>query len=172
MNKWLIAISMTITLTACSSSPVYRPADSDGDVGYRVTELTEDKYRVTFRGSRSTSADSVRDFALLRAAEVTLQNGSDWFEVLRSDSTSQQRDRHSTSSDVVPAHRVTRSCGLLGCTTTVDPAYVGVRVETLSTDAYHTSSIEIALGKGEPDQPRRVYDAAQLASSIREAHNI
>lgn len=172
MNKWLIGILLVAVMAACSSTPVYRPAQSEADVGYRVIELTDNKYRVTFRGSRSTSADTVRDYALLRAAEVTLQNGSDWFEVLQSDSTSEHRGGFSDAGGVATARRVTQSCGLLGCTTTVNPDYVGARVETTRTAAYHTSTIEIALGEGEPEVPRRVYDAAQLASSIREAHNI
>lgn len=156
-------------VVACASTPVYRPAEEDGDIGYRETRLTDDKYRVSFRGSRSTSAEAVRDYALLRAAEVTLQNGHDWFEVLSSDSSTRDRERLSTSSDFVPTQRVTQTCGLLGCTTSVTPAYVGVRVQTVETDAYHTSSVEFAMGTGKPDDPLRVYDAAQLAQSIRES---
>lgn len=172
MYRRTVMISLTALLFACGSTPIYRPAQAEGDIGYRVTELTEDKYRVSFRGSRSTSSETVRDFALLRAAEVTLQNGHDWFEVLHSDNATRERERLSTSSDLAPARHVTQSCGLLGCTTSVHSSYTGVRVETVRTDEYHSSIIEIAMGEGEPEEPRRVYDAAELATSIREAHDI
>jgi hypothetical protein len=165
--RFAIAILVSTLVVACASSSVYRSAESERDVGYRETRLTETQYRVAFRGRRSTPADEVRDFALLRAAEVTLQNGYDWFEVVSSNTDTQARERLSASTDMVPTHHVSRSCGLLGCTTAVHSGYVGVHVMTTETDSYHTSAVEFTMGKGKPNNPSRVYNAAELASSIR-----
>jgi hypothetical protein len=38
---------------------------------------------------------------------------------------------------------------------------------TTETDSYHTSAVEFTMGKGKPNNPSRVYNAAELASSIR-----
>lgn len=169
MRIVLAMIAAVMLLSACAGSHVYRPAASEGEIGYTETRLTEKLRRVTFRGQRSTSAAEVRDYALLRAAEVTLQNGYDWFEILSSDSETLERERLSAATEVAPARQVTRSCGLLGCTSTVHTGYAGVQVGTTRTDSYHVSSIEFRMGQGEPDDPDRVYDAAQLASNIRES---
>lgn len=167
--KATVPLLLGLLLAACASAPVYRPADSDGDVGYRATRLTQNQYRVVFHGNRSTSAEAVRDYALLRAAELTLENGYDWFEVVSADNSTQNRDRLATTTEIVPATRVTRRCGLLGCTTSVAPDYVGMRVLTREIDDYHTALVEFTMGRGEPRNPERVYDAAALARSIRDS---
>ncbi|MEJ8569142.1 CC0125/CC1285 family lipoprotein [Elongatibacter sediminis] len=157
-----------VFLAACTGPSVYRPADTEGAIGYDETRLTTQQYRVSFRGNRSTSASAVRDYALLRAAEVTLQNGYDWFEVLSSNTQTAERERLTTATEPVPARRVSRSCGLLGCTTTVDSGYAGVRVMATREDDYHTAHVEFTMGDGEPQAPSRVYNAAELAQSIRD----
>ena len=40
-----------------------------------------DRYRVTFSGDAFTSRDTVEGYLLYRSAELTLQNGYDWFRV-------------------------------------------------------------------------------------------
>ena len=43
--------------------------------GYAETQFAPDVWRVTFRGNGYTSPERVQDFAMLRAAELTLQHG-------------------------------------------------------------------------------------------------
>jgi len=50
--------------------------------GFSVLQLGPDIYRVAFSGNGYSSPDRVVDFALLRAAELTLQQGARHFVVL------------------------------------------------------------------------------------------
>jgi hypothetical protein len=44
--------------------------------------LEPDRWRVTFSGNSMTSRDTVEGYLLFRAAELTLEQGDDWFEVV------------------------------------------------------------------------------------------
>ncbi len=66
---------VALVLTGCATS--YQPKSYTG--GYTDTKLDDDKYRVTFSGNQHTSADRVEEYALLRAAEITLEYGYSHF---------------------------------------------------------------------------------------------
>lgn len=51
--------------------------------GYDDLQLAPNIYRVSFRGNGYTGPDRVVDFTLLRAAELSLQNGAKQFVVLK-----------------------------------------------------------------------------------------
>ncbi len=48
-------------------------------MGYSDQELTHNRYRVTFTGNSETPRETVEDYLLRRAAEVTLKAGYDAF---------------------------------------------------------------------------------------------
>ncbi|MEM9440078.1 MAG: hypothetical protein AAGA73_06500 [Pseudomonadota bacterium] len=75
------ALFVILGLAACATAPTpYQIADGDG--GYSDQQLESDRYRVKFEGNEATSRESVEDFALYRAAELTLQTGHDYFKVV------------------------------------------------------------------------------------------
>jgi hypothetical protein len=70
-----------LSLAACAAAPtLYREAD--GGFGYRDQQLESNRYRVSFAGNSATPLDSVQDYALYRAAELTLASGHDYFKVV------------------------------------------------------------------------------------------
>ena len=75
MFKKCIIMLVSLVLTGCATS--YQPKSYTG--GYTDTKLDDDKYRVTFSGNQHTSADRVERYALLRAAEITLDYGYSHF---------------------------------------------------------------------------------------------
>ena len=50
--------------------------------GFEDAQLAPDIYRVSFSGNAFTSSDRVQDFALLRAAELTLANKAQYFAIM------------------------------------------------------------------------------------------
>lgn len=78
MTKW-IAISALALLGACATSAPYGPADSSSAKGYSVVPIENNRFRITYR---DTSMEQARSRALRRAAEVTLEQGADWFQVV------------------------------------------------------------------------------------------
>lgn len=75
------ALGALLLLAACASSPTPYQA-ADGDFGYREQQIEENRYRVSFAGNSATSRQTVEDYLLYRAAELTVQNGHDYFEVV------------------------------------------------------------------------------------------
>jgi len=77
MTKW-IAVSALAFLGACATSVPYGPATSDNAKGYSVQPIENNRFRVAYRDN---SMEIARSRALRRAAEVTLENGDEWFLV-------------------------------------------------------------------------------------------
>ncbi len=72
---------LVLALAACTSSPTPYRALTD-NFGYSDQQLESNRYRVSFTGNPATSRDTVQDYALYRAAELTLASGNDYFKVV------------------------------------------------------------------------------------------
>ncbi|ORE87327.1 hypothetical protein ATO7_09807 [Oceanococcus atlanticus] len=169
--KWLCLALLTMGLGACASAgPVYTSADKTGAYGYSETKLAEERYRVSFQGKSSTPSDAVKNMVLLRAAELAMSKGYDWFQVLRQDTDKETRTTPQTVGSYSTGTRVYRDCGLLGCTTTVTPDYTGVGVVTTRQSDRYQTAVEILLGKGEVEQSTNVYNARELYNNLIEIY--
>lgn len=89
----LAAAALALGLAGCATtgSTPYQPASSANAVkgGYSETRLAEDRWSVNFAGNRLTSREQVETFLLYRAAELTLQQGYDWFVIVDKDTKRQ-----------------------------------------------------------------------------------
>lgn len=72
-----------LALTACTHPTPYQ-AEQDGQ-GFSDRAIEDDRFRVTFAGNFLTTRETVEDYLLFRAAEVTLQRGYDYFLVVEKD---------------------------------------------------------------------------------------
>lgn len=73
----LTGIILTVALFGCATG--YQESGFTG--GFTETRVSENAWVIRFDGNGYTGAGRVRDYALLRAAEVTLQNGFRYFIV-------------------------------------------------------------------------------------------
>ena len=74
-------VACSLALAGCASPTPYQPLRPDNDVsgGYSNQRISNDQYRVTFSGNDMTSRQTVENYLLYRAAELTVQQGYDWF---------------------------------------------------------------------------------------------
>lgn len=81
-KSWL-AVAGALALSACASAgpTPYQPA-TERNFGFKDQRIEQDRWRVMFEGNSRTSRQQVEDGLLLRAAEVTLAGGFDWFKVV------------------------------------------------------------------------------------------
>lgn len=79
MKKILI---LSILLTGCSTA--YQPHALLGQQGFAETQLSQNHFKVTFKGNEKTSQERASDFALLRASELMIAGGCTNFKVLNS----------------------------------------------------------------------------------------
>ncbi len=75
----LLAATAALALSACVTATPYAPAGVNSRFGYSEQRVDADRYRVSFSGNSVTSREQVEMALLLRAAEVTAENGYDWF---------------------------------------------------------------------------------------------
>lgn len=90
MKRVLIAAAAVLTLSACATATPYQPA-SRSDGGFAETRLESNRYRVTFAGNSLTARETVEDYLLYRAAELTVENGFDWFSAVNRDTEADRR---------------------------------------------------------------------------------
>jgi len=83
-TAWAAALVAAIALlAACSDTTPYRPA-ARGE-GYRDQQVAPGRYQVSFIGNTVTDQQTVEDYMMYRAAEVTVNAGKDRFTVLEKD---------------------------------------------------------------------------------------
>jgi hypothetical protein len=80
-------------VAGCATETTYRPATGSGFYrsGYSDTQIEPNRFRVTFAGNTVTDRDVVERYLLFRAAELTLQNGFDYFVMADRDTDRQAR---------------------------------------------------------------------------------
>jgi hypothetical protein len=73
--------SGTLFLAGCATETAYRPATGTGfaRVGYSDHQVEANRFEVTFSGNSYTSRETVEKYLLYRAAELTVQQGGDYF---------------------------------------------------------------------------------------------
>lgn len=83
LKKAMILAAMLCGLAACAAPTAYQPAD--GRYGYAQQQIEGNRFRVSFTGNSLTSRQTVENYLLYRAAELTLINGGDHFVVVDRD---------------------------------------------------------------------------------------
>ncbi len=86
MRRLLFAASaaaLALGLAACATPTPYQaaaPSQFEGGYGYRDYKIDSTHWRVSFSGNSLTSRETVEKYLLYRAAELTQQQGFDWFQ--------------------------------------------------------------------------------------------
>lgn len=83
MKKWIAVICLMVILPSCATK--YQEY-SKWSGGFKETRVSQNKYRVYFYANDYTEMERAKDYALRRAAELTLQHGHDYFTVQRDES--------------------------------------------------------------------------------------
>jgi hypothetical protein len=83
----------TLMVAGCATETTYRPATGQGfnRTGYSDRQVEPNRFLVSFAGNSVTSRDTVERYLLFRAAELTLQNGYDYFVMANRDTDLQSR---------------------------------------------------------------------------------
>ena len=157
-----LALALTglsaIALTACASLAPYGAQMGPNGQGYSEQRIESNRYRVTYNGVGA--AGRVADWALVRAADLTTEQGYDWFEVTQSWTDGRPGGAGGVSPSVSIGGGSSRYGGY-------SASGVGVGVGLNFSGPQPTSTtLEVVLGRGQkPDRPN-AYDARAVQSSI------
>lgn len=170
MTKIIYAAPVAMMLAACASSNSdrYMAANEEGDFGYYESEIEDNRYRVAYK-VRGNDVSDAKDLALLRAAELTLQEGYEWFEVVDRDSQREERSNHARAVMSMQMQATTyRECNALRCRTVTRPSYIDPTYrDRIPAGVESTATIiEVVMGDGEMPDDSNVYDAKALTRTI------
>lgn len=155
----LTLAASALALSACASLAPYGPQTGPNGQGYAEQRIETNRFRVTYRGVGAPGP--VADMALLRAADLTVQNGFDWFEV-----TQRWTDgRRDSAGGLRPNVSIGAGSSRYGRYST---SGVGVGVGlNLSGPQPTSTALEVVMGNGpRPDRPE-AYDARDVQMTLR-----
>ena len=150
----LLMIPALALLAGCATGPKpYQPAGGPSSYGWSEQAIETGRYRVSYQAETQEQA---REYALLRAAELTLQSGEEWFRVTDNYSEGQSSQGYSGR----PSVSVGGSVGSGGRSSMGVGIGMGFPLGGGAGEFRHT--LEILMGSGPKPQDVRVYDAADV----------
>lgn len=153
----VIACFISLLILGCATP--YAPKSFPG--GYSEVQLDKNVFRVTFEGNGYTSRSDTEEMALLRSAEVTLQNGFAYFVIAEGSASSRQ------TLIALPAQSTTTGTA----TQSGNTAYL--RSTTTTTGGtpllahFPTVIHTIVCYAARPDTAALVFDAAFVVQSLK-----
>jgi hypothetical protein len=83
----------SLMLAGCMTETTYRPATGTGFAreGYSDRQIESNRWQVSFAGNSMTGRDTVEKYLLFRAAELTVEQGNDYFVMADRDTDKKQR---------------------------------------------------------------------------------
>lgn len=171
----LAATVAALALSACATATPYQPAGEGRFGGYAEQRLENDRFRVSFAGNSVTSREDVEMGLLLRAAELTAENGFDWFATVN---RATDRDTRLQAFDTGPTYGpfYGRYSPYWGPTWRYydrgrwspwgDPFWGRRDIDVRQIDRYEATS-EIIMGRGaKPANDPNAFDAREVISNL------
>lgn len=168
MNKTLLAMAGALALAACATATPYQPV-SRGGYGYADAKIEDNRARVTFRGNSVTDRQTVENYLLYRAAEVTLENGFDYFVTAQRDVQRESEFRATGGRFYSPFYfDYWYFSPRFGWRPYYDPFFADPISYREVTQFEAVAEIAMFDGRKPQDQPQ-AYDARQVIENLRSA---
>ena len=151
-SSLLILSAATLLLAGCATATPYQ-AMQKGQ-GYSEQQLEANRFRVRFAGNRSTSRDTVQNYLLYRAAEVTLAQGHDYFVTVDQQTEKETRQYQTFSFGTGFGQWYSYPFGSVGVSNTQE-----------STEFMAEASILTFAGEKPADNPN-AFDARQIKANL------
>lgn len=170
-----ISLCAVLALAACTTAggSIYGPAQPglSSSIGYSEKELSTGAYQVSFVAPQSTSQADVQNYALRRAAELTLAKGHTWFRLLTSTTQVVQVE--------APKQVMQQTTAQMTCNTGNSPqgmgcsygdqanSIAGVQFGGVTGGVNRlVTTISLVMGDGAKPEGAQVYDAKETAARL------
>ena len=146
----LTAMLALTALVACAKPTPYQAAELNG-FGYSEQAIGKDQYRIGFNGNGITTRETVDRYLRYRAAELTDENGFDYFIVGKREEYIDPQGLAGRQSQISFARRQELLVG----------SGIRARFGEEVVDQYG-AEIEVLMQKGEAPTSANVYNAADV----------
>lgn len=168
-------LMVALALAGCATPTPYQAIGSRGGTtgGYADQRIEENRFRVSFAGNTMTSRQTVENFLLYRAAELTVAQGYDWFVMAARDTERKSRttiDQPFGSGPYGywgPSWRYRgNGFGWRGWDPYWGDPFFDRQLDVRTVDRYEATA-EIVMGRGpKPRTDQRAFDARQVIDNI------
>lgn len=150
LARGVLAWVVLASLSGCVTVTPYAPENQG--YGYFEQRLEKNRFRVNFNGNASTPRQTVENYLLFRAAELTVQNGYDYF-VLSSDGT-EANTRYLQNFDGFGGYWWR--------------PYFGGGFSTATPITQYQAQASVVMFSGaKPDENVKAFDAKQILSNLQ-----
>jgi len=169
--------SAMLVVAGCATETAYRPATGSGfeRAGYSDRMIEPNRFMVSFAGNSYTSRDTVERYLLYRSAELTVQQGYDYF-ILSDRNTDKRTRTYATPSFAGgpygygywgPSWRYRgRGFGWRSWDPFWGDPFFDRSIDVQTIDKYEASA-EIVLGHGpKPANNVRAFDAREVMRNL------
>lgn len=181
LSSLLLSFALLI-ITGCETATPYKAAHGS-DFGYSEQQIESKRWAIRFSGNSITDKQTVETYLIFRAAELTTENGFDFFEVVRRDvdeETSFTSDLfatpffysfhgvgphqgfHVSSRHLAPTPYQSRGRALPG--TYYDPFFGGPAA--FQERVSYTASAEILMRSGQKPDAAAFFDATDVINTL------
>lgn len=163
MMRIVVLAAAAMALVSCATAPPrYAAAGSPSSAGYVEQQIETSRYSVSFRAPSGAEAGVLQDYAMLRAADLTLLNNHDWFWV----------DRRALDDEGIVHSGPSIGFGFGGASFgrhTAVGTGVGINVPIGGYDTHiaRAATVEIRFGTGPKPDDVNAYDARSVSTNIR-----
>ncbi len=165
--KIVAAVLLLITLAGCGAGGImagrnYHAWDSFVDLGYKDTQLNENTFKVSYAGYGIPSS-LAEEYAMLRAAELTVQKGFKYFNIV------DERSSSTTQTYLIPQQTSTR--GTITATSSNTAVYSGTTTGGIISASYDRPIATIVIAMTNSQSPSSV-DANIVYRSLSSQHGV
>lgn len=165
MSRLLTTMAALAFLGACATPTPYQAADGSRS-GYEEQQIETNRFRISFQGNSLTDRETVETYLLYRAAELTVEQGYDYFTVV---TRTTDEDTRVTASGMgssyysaFPVH-YSYFHPRWGWRGWHDPFWNDV---SYRESTRYEASAEIFLGRGQKPDDASAFDARDVMSNL------
>ena len=159
LAKNLVYLVLLLSLSSCMETS-YRSTGSMW-TGFSEVQLAPNRFRINFNGNITDDKNRIRDFTLLRSAEVCIENSFKYFAVL---------DEKNLTENIEVSTPVTSysSGSIYGNSFNSNTSYFGGSTNSYRAPVFNNT---IVCYNNKP-KDFDAYDAAFLVNSLKKAYDI
>ena len=165
MKRLIVMLTGLALVTACATATPYQSAVGSR-WGFEENQIEADRFRVSFGGNSLTDRETVENYLLYRAAELTLEQGFDHF-IFAERYTDEETRRRVTGRNLFLDHRSRFHYSFFhprwGWRGGYDPFWDDMNHRQISR---YEASAEILLGHGPKPSSEAAFDARDVMTNL------